>query len=186
MLAIDYLLTQPTGIQGVILASTIISVPLFQREMNGLRRKLPIKTQLTLKKHEKAGTIDDPEYMAAYKVFQKKHIFRQDTWPPHLAPPEGSFGTTVYRTMWGYSECCPNGSLTQWDRIGRLHEITAPTLITSGRYDEVTPSQAATTRQEIAGSRQELFEYSAHMAHIEEVGKYLEVTGSFLDATEQH
>ena len=46
--------------------------------------------------------------------------------------------------------------------------IDVPTLITVGRYDEITPACAETLRDGIADSRMVLFENSAHLAHLEE------------------
>ena len=70
------------------------------------------------------------------------------------------------------------------DRTADLHRITAPTLITVGRYDELTPACAETIHQGIAGSRVELFEESAHVAHLEEGERYAEVVERFLREVE--
>jgi L-proline amide hydrolase len=41
--------------------------------------------------------------------------------------------------MNGPSEFHVIGSLKSWDITDRVHEITTPTLLISGRYDEATP-----------------------------------------------
>ena len=93
---------------------------------------------------------------------------------------EGLENNQVYLTMNGPNEFTVTGNLKDWDRIGRLGEIDAPTLITVGRYDEVTPVCAETLHNGIAGSRLALFENSAHCAHLEEEEKYLRVLRDFL------
>jgi proline-specific peptidase len=77
------------------------------------------------------------------------------------------------------------GNLKDWDRTDRLSEITVPTLITVGRYDEITPACAETMRQGIPHSRMVIFEESAHLAHIEETETYLRVVGDFLAEAER-
>lgn len=146
MLAIEYLLTKPKGVHSVVLSSTMISIPLYERELVKLRNALPGDTNKVLTKHEKAGTTDDPEYKSAYQVFSKKHIFRGDSWPPHLFASPDDFGKRVYNKMWGVSEVYPDGTLAKWDRTEQLKTITVPTLITSGRFDELTPDQAELTK----------------------------------------
>lgn len=180
MLAIEYLLTKPKGVHSVILASTMISIPLFQEEVNKLKQKLPSGVQQTLERHEKNGTTDSPEYKKAYQQYSKQHIFRPDNWPGHLSAPPDSFGKSVYQTMWGPSEAYANGTLKKWDRINSLAEITIPVLITSGKYDEVTPKQAKLTQSKISNSRWILFEHSAHMPQAEEAGAYREAIENFL------
>jgi proline-specific peptidase len=90
----------------------------------------------------------------------------------------------VYETMNGPNEFTTIGNLRDWDRTARLGEIHAPTLITVGRYDELTPTCADTLRSGIAGSRVVIFENSAHLAHVEETERYLSVVSDFLREAE--
>nr|NIP87753.1 proline iminopeptidase [Gammaproteobacteria bacterium] len=76
------------------------------------------------------------------------------------------------------------GNLKDWDRVDRLADISIPTLITVGRYDEITPACAKTMHQRIAGSQLVVFEQSSHTAHIEEEARYREVVGDFLHSVE--
>jgi len=186
MLAIDYLLNKPDGIKSVVLASTMISIPLFQKEMKKLRHKLPRDIRTTLARHEKAGTTDSSEYKEAYRYFSKTHIYRLDEWPTHLNPAKDSFGTAVYQKMWGPSETYPNGTLKNWDRLNELSQINTPTLIVSGRHDELTPDQAKLTQKLIPKSEIEIFEHSAHMAHIEEPSRFIETLENFFEKVEKH
>jgi proline-specific peptidase len=185
MLAIDYMLTKPSGIHGLILASSMVSMPLFREEMAKLRKSLPKGVNDILDKYEANGNFDDPKYKQAYAVFTKKHIFRGEEWPPHLNSPHNPFGDNVYRTMWGANEAYPNGSLKNWDRLDRLKEISVPTLITSGQYDELTPLQAEMTKTRIPNSKQIIFKESGHMPHVEEPGSYRNQVEIFLENIER-
>lgn len=90
----------------------------------------------------------------------------------------------VYDAMWGPSEFFGQGILSDWDVSNRLSEITVPTLVTSGRYDEATPRQMAVLAEGIRGASWVVFENSAHGALMEEPQLYLEVLGDFLDGVE--
>jgi hypothetical protein len=79
----------------------------------------------------------------------------------------------VYETMNGPNEFTVLGNLKDWDRTERLGAITAPTLITARRYDEITPVCAETLHQGIPRSQMAIFEQSAHLAHIEGPERYL-------------
>ena len=61
----------------------------------------------------------------------------------------------VYHAMNGPSEFHVIGTIKDWDITERLGQIEAPTLVFSGRYDEVTPAitEAAHRAIELAKSR---------------------------------
>ena len=67
----------------------------------------------------------------------------------------------VYTTMWGPNEFTCTGNLIEWDRTDRLGEITVPTLITVGEFDEVHPSCAGRCNVGIRGSELEIFPAAA-------------------------
>ncbi|MGI9060796.1 MAG: proline iminopeptidase-family hydrolase, partial [Ktedonobacteraceae bacterium] len=138
ILAIEYALTQPQGMESLTLASTASSMPMWIAEANRLRDELPEDVQNTLLRHESAGTTDDPEYQTAMMEFYKRHVIRIVPMPPQVARAFDKMGQQVYFTMNGPSEFHVIGVIKDWDRTNRLHEIKIPTLITSGFYDEST------------------------------------------------
>jgi proline-specific peptidase len=186
MLGMEYALTQPAGLAGLIVADSPASIPQWIAEANRLRAELPSDVQETLLKHEAADTTDDPAYQEAMLVFYHRHVCRLDPWPDCVKrtfekleqEPE------VYNTMNGPSEFHVIGLLKDWDIVDRLGEIRVPTLVMSGRYDEATPLIAETVQRGIAGSEWVLFENSSHMPHVEETEGYLQVLTGFLDRIE--
>ena len=62
MLAQEHAITRPPGLRSVILSNTAASFAGFAVEANGLRAGLPPEAEATLRRHEAAGTTDDPEY----------------------------------------------------------------------------------------------------------------------------
>ena len=70
--------------------------------------------------------------------------------------------------MFGLSVFDITGSIRDWQVLDRLPEITVPTLVLAGRYDECVPEHMAEMHRRIPGSRFELFESSSHTPFIEE------------------
>ena len=186
MLALEYLLGKPQGVASLILAGATASSVQWAEETGRLRAELPFNVREILDRHEAAQTTDSPEYADAMMVFYNRHVCRMNPWPDcmmrsvnqMMADPE------VYFTLWGPSEFYITGRLQDWNVIDRLGEITLPTLITTGRYDEATPEVAKTLLHGISRSRWEVFEHSAHAAHIEEADRYCQVLADFIRSVE--
>jgi len=180
-LAQEYALTHPPGLTSLVLTDTAASFPDFLAEANRLRAELPPEVEATLKRHEEAGTTDDPEYEEACMVFYRRHVCRLDPWPQELIDAFGWIekDPTVYHTMNGPSEFHVIGSIKDWQSKDRLGEIDVPTLLTSGRYDEATPALQETLRDGIPNSEWVLFEESSHTPFIEERDRYRQVLGSY-------
>jgi proline-specific peptidase len=87
--------------------------------------------------------------------------------------------------MNGPSEFHVIGTLKTWDITARLPEITVPTLLLSGRYDEATPLMVETIHRSIPGSEWVLFEKSSHMPHVEETERYVQVLDTFFRQIEE-
>ena len=187
MLAMQYALTQPSGLASLIVADSPASMPQWVAEANRLRAELPSAVQQTLLKHEADGTTDDPAYQEAMLVFYRRHVCRLDPWPECLNRSFDKLAQDpeVYNTMNGPSEFHVIGVIKDWDIAARLGEIHVPTLIISGRYDEATPLIAETVQRGIPGSEWVLFENSAHLHHLEETPRFLQVLSSFLDRLER-
>jgi L-proline amide hydrolase len=187
MLAMQYALEQPDGLESLVVESSPASVPAWMPEVQRLRSELPADVEATLREHEEAGTIDDPAYEEAAMVFYRRHLCRTDPWPEWLvrcfevldANPE------VYRTMNGPNEFHVIGTIKDWDITDRLGEIRVPTLIVSGRYDEVTPATVEAVHRGIPGSEWLLLEESSHMAQAEEPERALGAIRDFLERTER-
>jgi proline-specific peptidase len=185
MLAMEYALTQPVGLASLILADTGASSPQWVTEMRRLIADLPSEVQETLSRNELAGTTDSPEYQEACQLFFRRHgSGRIDPRPDCLNRMADKPGDEVYHAMWGPSEWFVTGTLKDWDIIGRLGDIRAPTLVIGGRYDHATPVLTETVHQGIPGSEWVIFENSGHFPHMEETERYLKVLDRFLTHVE--
>jgi L-proline amide hydrolase len=181
-LAQEYAFTQPQGLRSLVLADTAASFPDFVAEANRLRAELPPEVEATLRRHEEAGTTDDPEYEDACQVFYARHLCRMDPWPEEVVRTFQIMeqDPTVYHTMNGPSEFHVIGSIRDWQSKDRLHEIKVPTLLVSGRHDEATPALQETLQAGIQGSEWVVFEQSSHMPHWEERERYMRVVSDWL------
>ena len=180
-LAIEYMLSQPQGVVGLVLASTSASIQQFVAEAERLKAALDPEIYETMQRHESSGKLHHPDYEAAVMEFYRRHLCRLDPWPEPLSRSlENLEGNPVYETMNGPNEFYVIGNLRDWDRTQRLGEIGAPTLVTVGRHDEITPACAETIHHGIRGSKIRVFEQSAHVAHLEETDAYLQTIADFL------
>ena len=137
----EYALDHPDGLRAIVVADSPASIPLWVEEANRLRADLPADVQEALTRNEDAGTTDTKEYVGRRCRSTTTVTSAACPWPDYV---ERSFAQmdedpTVYHTMNGPSEFHCIGSLKTWDITDRLHEITTPTLLVSGRYDEATP-----------------------------------------------
>ena len=182
MLAMEYAIDRPAGLRAIVVANSPASIRLWVEEANRLRLDLPADVQETLTRHEEAGTTGDPEYEAAVQVFYERHVCRVVPFPDCVVRSFAQIAAepTVYHTMNGPSEFHCIGSLKTWDITDRLHEITAPTLLISGRHDEATPLIVGEIHARIPGARWELFEESSHLPHVEEPEAFLACVEEFL------
>jgi L-proline amide hydrolase len=107
-----------------------------------LRTQLPLDTQAALTRHEEAGTVTDPEYLAATDEFYRRHVCRVVPTPQDFVDTitQMEAEPTVYHTMNGPNEFPSRAPPREWSIIDRLHRITAPTLVIAGEFDEATPA----------------------------------------------
>ena len=183
MLGMQFAITKPKGLNAMVIADSPASMEVWVSEANKLRKELPPEVEATLLKHEAAETTEDPEYVAAVDVFYSRHLCRIPQPPYVLASFEQlAADPTVYHTMNGPSEFHVIGSLKHWDIRPQLKEISTPTLLVSGQYDEATPAMVKEIQGLIPGSKWELFAESSHMPHVEEPAKFKRVVSEFLDS----
>jgi L-proline amide hydrolase len=183
MLAMEHALDHPDGLRAIVVADSPASIPLWVEEANRMRADLPQDVQDTLTRHEADGTTETKEYADAVRVYYDRHLCRVP-WPDFVTRSFAQMDEdpTVYHTMNGPSEFHCIGSLKTWDITDRLPEISTPTLLVSGRYDEATPHIVEQIHQRIPGAQWQVFEESSHMPHVEEPDAFLETVEAFLKA----
>ncbi len=182
LLALAYALAHPGPLRTLVSASGLADVPLTVREMQRLKRELPPPLPEVLERHEAKGEYQDSEYLSAVMEFYRRHLCRMPQWPAEVSYTLDHMSLPKYGTMNGPNEFTITGTIRDYDLTPRLGEIRVPTLVTTGRYDEVTPAVAESIHRGIAGSRLVRFEESSHLAFWEERTRYLATVREFLAA----
>jgi L-proline amide hydrolase len=182
MLGAEHAVLQPPGMRSLVVCNSPASMELWACETSKLIAQLPQDVQDALRRHEAAGTYDDPEYEAATKVFNGRHLCRVAPNPQEVIDTDSAIRAdpTVYHTMNGPNEFHIVGTLREWSVVDRAHRITAPTLLINGAHDEATVATMQPFYDAIPDVRWEVFAESSHMPHVEEEERFLDVVGAFL------
>ena len=181
LLALAYALKHGPHLRSLITVGGLASVPLASREMERLKNSLPAETLRVMELHERKGTLQSPEYLAAVEVFYRNFLCRLPQWPKEVQHSlEMCTKRPVYGLMNGPNEFTITGSIRSIDLSKQLSEIRVPTLVLGGRYDEVTPVVAEQIRSGIPGARRVEFSRSSHMPFWEERPEFVRTVLEFL------
>ena len=184
-LGVEYLLRQPKGLTSCVLASTSCSIPEFTAECERLIGQLPKPMQDALAQFGLRSEYDHPDYQAAMMEFYRRHVCRLPDWPDCLLRTVANLeNNEVYDTINGPNEFTTIGNLRYWNRTADLHTIRTPILLTCGRFDELGPTCSQTMLARLPDARMQVFEHSAHTAHIEEPQAYMACVSAFLKDVE--
>ncbi|GHO79468.1 proline iminopeptidase [Ktedonobacter sp. SOSP1-85] len=182
MLAMAYVLTQPSGVLSLVLASSLASGILIDAERKRVYERLPLEVREILSTQ---GWSEKPEYQQARKYFDTHHVIRHEPWPDFLDQANKRMNVEVNVNMWRPNKEGGQGELRTWDIRPRLREIHVPTLVTSGVHDGMSPTQDDILFQGIPQAKHMVFQDSAHFAHAEETDTYIAVLNEFLTQVEQ-
>jgi len=182
MLGMEIAIRHPEGLRRLVLSSGPASMVLWEEVTGKLLETMPEDVQQTIRKHERAGTFDSPEYQEAMQEFNKRYLCRLDPLPAEVKESFDDMDKdpTVYRTMQGPSEFTITGSLKTWSVIPELHKINVSTLVTNGAFDEAQDPVIAPLFQHIPKVKWYTFTQSSHMAMWEERDKFMQIVGDFL------
>jgi proline iminopeptidase len=179
-LSIEYGVTFPHGLKSVILEDTCGDMPHLVGELERLRAALGPETVAMMQQHEAEGTLDHPEYQAAITILNYRHVCRLKEWPAPLQRSLEGWNMDIYRAMQGPNEFLYTGNLKDWNRIPDMHRITAPALITVGKYDELTPACALRMKHALPDAQLIVFPNSSHTPFYEEPEAYYPALLDFL------
>ncbi|MFM8352654.1 MAG: proline iminopeptidase-family hydrolase [Actinomycetales bacterium] len=185
MLGLEHTIEGAPGIRGLVLMSGPASIEEWTTETLRLRDELPAEIRDTLAREEAAGRVGSPAFKEAYAVWERTHVLRMDEPPPWEAEALALFeqDMRVYDLTTGGAEFPTEGTtfeLDGWDIRPHLGQVTVPTLLLSGRYDEATPAVMSTLHRGIPGSQWHLLQESSHSCHTEEEGLTMLLVADFL------
>lgn len=167
VIAVEYLLTaDPTGVLSVTLAGPLIGTERWIQDANDLTARLSEESQASIRAAVSSGEFATEEFHAANAEFMSQFGARR----PADYSPEGMFactlqpkgGSGLYEYMWGPSEFVSTGTLRDFDRIDRIHELSLPVLFLVGEYDEARPETMREFQQLVSGSQVTVIPDAAH------------------------
>lgn len=174
----------PSGLASLTLASTSASMAQFVRNALACKAQLPADVLEVMERFEANGDYHAPEYEEVSALFYQRHVCRLPEWPDALLRTIANLdGNRSYEYMQGPNEFVVTGTLRDWDRSADLGRIDVPTLVTTGRFDEMGDS-GETLRRSIPGARLAVFEESSHTPHLEEPEAYEGALREFLGAAD--
>lgn len=185
MLALAYATRRSQNLVSLISTGGLCDVPFAAREMRRLIRGLPSNTQQVLRKYGLRGEFQHPEYEAAAMQFYRRHVCRLWPWPEEVVSTLMRISRPVYGTMNGPNEFTITGTIKDIDFSDDLSQISAPTILIHGRFDEVTPAVGERIHRRIPGSRLHVFTRSSHVSFWEERPAYMRLVREFMRSAEK-
>ena len=179
-LALRYAIEHPSAVRSVVTAGGLASIPLTVAEERKWIAELPAAARATLQRGEERGAFDTPEYQAAMMEFYRRHVCRLPVWPDEVQYTFDQMSAPVYHYMNGPNEFTIVGTIRDLDFTDRLGEIRAPTLVTGGRYDEVSPAVARAIAERVPNAELAIFDHSSHTPFWEERAAYFARVAEFL------
>jgi L-proline amide hydrolase len=182
MLGSEIAVHRPEGLASLSICNSPASMALWMAAAAELRSALPEQTQQALDRHEADGTVTDPEYLAATDEFYVRHVCRLTPTPQDFLDSVAQMEAepTVYHTMNGPNEFHVLGTLREWSIIDRLKDVTAPTLVIAGEFDEATPATWAPFVDHIPDVISHVFPGASHCTHLEQPAEFRTVIADFL------
>ena len=185
--ALEYMLTaDPTGVLSVTLAGPLIGTDEWLEDANALVAQLSDESQRAIQASLESGDFTTPEFDAANREFGSMFGRRRPRAPGDLVEcavrPEGNSG--LYQYMWGPSEFISTGTLRDYDRTDRLHELDLPVLFLVGEYDEARPETVREFQAQVPGAQMVVIPDAGHGSSWDQPEAYNAAVNEFLRGVE--
>lgn len=174
-------LRRPRTIRSLTVSSGLASTPFALREMWRLVDPLPPDFRRAIHKQDAEGDFQNPAFTRAMNVFYRTHLCRLPVWPHELVCSFEGMSVPMNETMWGPQMLRSTGILRNWDITDQLPRVRAPTLVTVGKYDMMTPSVSRAIQRRIRGSKLVVFKENSHVAMWEKRDRFVGLVRDFLD-----
>ena len=168
---IEYMLTKkPKGVKSIIFSGPLLSTPVWIQDAKILLSELPQNIQDTIQKYEHLKDYSAVEYVKATDYFYSRFLSVKE-WPA-TPPPDCNgalgFNGQPYNFMWGPTEFNATGTLKNFDRTDRLHELKQPVLFIAGEYDEARPETMYSFQKLAPGSQVAIIKNAGHRKAIDQ------------------
>lgn len=178
MLAIEFLRKPRPVVKNLILSSAMIDSRLYNQSVEPLLAKLGKSNLALIKQSEKTGTMGSAEVEALNKRYILSHLYQGPERPIYYRSK--NFNLHQYNKMWGFTEMRVTGNLKNWSGLKTLKSIKQPTLVISGKNDELTPAQNRKTVELLPNGKSVIIPDSSHGLITEQSGLYFKALREFL------
>jgi len=187
--ALEYLLTTgAAGVRSVSFVGPLISTARWIEDADALVASLPQDAQEAIAAAKASGRYDTPEFAAADELFMSRFGVRTPKEQRNLPACDSTpvrFNKALYEYMWGPSEFVATGTLRDYDRIERLHELDLPTLFLVGEYDEARPQTMREFQSRVPGSVVRVIPGAGHGANVDRTAEFNAALEEFLSGVER-
>ena len=180
MLAIEYALTYPQYLKGMIISNMTAGIQAFEKHIAELRAALPDDVTRILDKYEKAGVYEAPEYeKIMLEQVYSRYVCRLNPWPEPLTRGFRNLNAKVY-DLQGPNEFFVTGTMKNWERWSDLPRIRTRTLVMGAKYDEMSSKDLQKMADSMPNARAWISENGSHMAMYDDQIAYFRRLLTFL------
>jgi proline iminopeptidase len=142
MLGIEYALKYQQHLRGLVISNMTAGMQSYLKRLTALKSQLLTPAELAkFNALEAAKDYDNPEYnRIVTEVLYPKMLCRIQPWPEPVTRAFRLLNPKIYNQMQGKSEFEVTGSMRDWERWDRLHEIKTKTLTIGATHDEMDPA----------------------------------------------
>lgn len=184
ILAMEYALTHPDHMKGLIISNMMSSCPAYGRYADEvLAKQMDPNVLDTIRRIEAAGDFQNPKYMELLLPhFYTQHLVRMPIaeWPDPVNRMFGHLNHEVYVQMQGPSEFGIAGNLADWDRSGDLSNIKTPTLVIGATHDTMDPKHMEWMSKQFPNGKFLLCPNGSHCAMFDDQQTYFQGLVKFL------
>lgn len=179
MLAMDYYLSSPSKVKGLILASPCMSTKIYERDAKSLITNLPDPYKTTLQNDIKGISQDQDLLSQAVDAYWNEFYLRKSpTANGELTIAEIAYN--IYTHMWGENDYNCTGILKDYDRTAELASIKVPVLYSGGEFDVATPSTLEYYQSLTPASKTAVVQGAGHVTMNDDPAKDVDIISSFL------
>lgn len=179
-LAAEYAVRRPSGLKATILSSPLLSTSQWNKDNQQWISLMPEKEREILQRSNNTE-FDSSDYRAAVKAFYKRHMCRKEPCTTQSYKDDGpALNLDMYVYMWGRTDFKGTGTLKDYDLSARLNNITVPTLMICGEYDEAMPRSCRRFSWKISTSETVIVPDAGHQTLFEAEAFYVETVRRFI------
>jgi len=176
ILAMEYALHHQDALKGLVISNMVSSCPAYNAyATNVLMPQMDQHALAEIKDMEARGDTDNPRYMDLLMAqHYEHHVLRMPfaEWPDPAKRGMEHINPDIYVKMQGPSELGLSGTLENWDRTDRLHEIEVPTLVMAARHDTMDPAYMRMMAGLLPNGRYHESPHGSHLAIFDDQETY--------------